>query len=409
MEQATTNQNIFGAPIALNAPAAIFPVRTDHPVPRLGVGGSGPHHTNKFYGNFSLGKQNAPAYVHPYSVAWAKGKGASISWGLSISHVEASQRVYGDKSSVTGVDAVKYYLNPTGIQSLCLSATELGDTTALTVSNTATQSVNVNLLDKSGGKDLMSFPLVQGMSFVTAIYYGTTPAIISGVFFKQVTKSNKGPKAGVTKYTMYLEDGKAWHVYAYSPSGDSIDLTIVNNGLAKAAKPFDGFIQVAKDPGGAESTLDAASGAYPMGVTLSGSVTGTKGSYSFTYEKGGLKDVKLLMYALPHHIDSFDTATSKGKTNFQLQTTTKGLATAVVGDVWTMVEPNIPIEMDFAPWDSKTGPKKTLKQQYISTISPVALKEISQNVDQQSNQDSMYFGGKVIWNHGITLGFTDHL
>ncbi|KAK9424160.1 putative Family 81 glycosyl hydrolase [Seiridium unicorne] len=396
MSQPPPAQDIFRAPIAVNAPAAIFPVRTDHPVPRLGVTGSGPHQTNKFYGNFNLGNQNAPAYVHPYSVAWAKGQGVLASWGLWISHTEASQRVYGGKSSVPGVNAVQYYLNPIGIQAMCLSAAELGKTTALTLDNMAIQSVNVNLLDKSGGKVIITFPLVQGMAFVTAIYSGCTPVISSAVFFKQVTKSNKGPKPGVTKYTMYLENGNTWHVYAYSPRGDTFDLNVVSNGYAKAAKPFNGIIQIAKDPGGAETILDAASGTYPTGVTLSGSVTGSKGSYSFNYAKAGITNTKLLMYALPHHVDSFDSHTSNGKTKVQLQTTTKGLATAVIGDYWTMVEPSMPIAMDFAPWDPETGPKKVLKGLYISTIAPVALKEISQDMDKQSNQDSMYFGGKAL-------------
>jgi endo-1,3(4)-beta-glucanase len=395
MAQATVSQNIFGAPVAVNAPAAIFPVKTDHPVPRLGLSNPGPHQTNKFYGNFSLGSQNAPAYVHPYTVAWAKGQGASASWGLSISHIDANQRVYGDQSNISGVNAVKYYLNPVGIQSLCLSAAELGKTTVLTLDATDTQSVNVNLLDRLGGKVLVNYPLVQGMSFVTAIYSGSTPVINSGVLFKQVTKSTKGPKSGVSKYTMCLEDGKTWHVYGWSAKGDNLDLTVVNNCYAKAAKPFRGIIQVAKDPGGAETILDAASGAYPTGVSLSGSVSGSKGHYSFTYIKGGLPDTKLLMYALPHHVDSFDTATNSGKTSVQLQTTTKGMATAIIGDSWTLVEPNMPVSMDFAPWDPKTGPKRTLKAQYINTITPTCLKEMSQSVDQQSNQNSMYFSGKV--------------
>lgn len=393
MAQATVSQNIFGAPIAVNAPAAIFPVKTDHPVPRLGVTGSGAHHTNKFYGNFSLGNQNAPSYVHPYTVTWAKGQGASTSWGLSISHVEATQRVYGEKTA--SINAVRYYLNPVGIQSICLSATELGRTTELTLDNMAAHSVNVNLLNKAGGNTRITFPLVQGMAFVTAIYSGATPIINTGVYFKQVTRSIKGPKSGVTKYTMYLEDGKSWHLYAYCPKGDTLDLTVVNNGYATASRPFNGIIQVAKDPGGAESTLDAASGAYPTSVTLSGNASGSKGTYTFRYTKAGIGSTKLLMYALPHHIDCFDASTHNGKTKFQLQTTTKGMATAVIGDSWTMVEPNMPVNMDFAPWDPKTGPKRLLKSQYIDTIAPTALKEISQNVSQQSNQNSMYFSGKV--------------
>lgn len=397
MAQAAASSDIFGAPIATNAPAAIFQVRNDHPAPRLGITDTGPHQTNKFYANFFLGNQNAPTYVHPYSVAWAKGQGASASWGLSISHVEANQRVYGPTSS-TG--AVKYYLNPVGIQSICLSAAELGPSTALTLDSMAAQSVNVNLLDRAGGRVVVTFPLVQGMGFVTGLYAGSTPVINSGVFFRTVTKSTTGPKPGMTKYTLYLEDGKVWHLYAFSSRGDSLELQVVSNGFARATKPFSGIIQVAKDPGNAEALLDAASGAYPAGVTLSGSVSGSRGTYTFTYVKRGIQNNRLLMYALPHHIECFDANTNMAKTNVQLQTTTKGMATAVVADLWTMVEPNMPVTMDFAPWDPVRGPQRNLRASYISTISPVALKEISQNMDQQSNQNSMYFSGKVrsSWN-----------
>ncbi|ORY62572.1 family 81 glycosyl hydrolase [Pseudomassariella vexata] len=394
MAQAAESPNIFGAPIATNAPAAIFEVREDHPVPRLGITGTGPHQTNKFYANFYLGNQNAPTYVHPYSVAWAKGQGAASSWGLSISHIEAKQRVYGQAAPNTG--AAKFYLNPVGIQSICLSAVELGPQAALTLDNMHAQSVNVNLLAVTKGKALVTFPLVQGMGFVTGIYHGSTPAIHTGVFFRTVTKSTKGPKVGVTKYTIYLEDGKVWHVYGYSAKGDTLDLQVLNNSFAKATKPFNGIIQVAKDPGNAEATIDSASGAYPTGVTLSGSTSGSKGTYMFTYQKAGMQNTKLLMYALPHHVESFDTNTYKAVSKVQLQTTTKGLATAVIADAWTMVEPNMPVLMGFAPWDPVSGSKVNLKAASINSISAVALKEISQNMDQQSNQNSMYFSGKAL-------------
>ncbi|KAK7992786.1 glycosyl hydrolase family 81 [Apiospora saccharicola] len=394
MAEAAASSDIFRHPIATHAPSAVFEVRKDHPVPRLGVTGNGPHQTNKFYANFFLGNQNAPTYLHPYSVAWAKGQGATSSWGLSVSHIEANQRVYGQNSPDTG--AAKYFLNPVGIQSLCLSAIELGSSTALTVDTMESQSVNVNLLDKANGKPLVSFPLVQGMAFVTAIYHGSTPAISTGIFFKTVTKSTKGPKLGVTKYTIYLEDGKVWHVYAYSDRGDSFDLQVINNAHAKAAKPYYGIIQIIKDPGNAGSLIDAASGAYPTGVTLSGTSSGNKGTYTFKYKRAGVFGGKLMMYALPHHVESFDTETHGAVTKVQLQTTTKGMATAVFADSWTMVEPNMPVSMGFAPWDPVTGSKSTIKSNLINEILPMALKEISQNVDQQSNQNSMYFSGKAL-------------
>ncbi|KAI0899246.1 glycoside hydrolase family 81 protein [Annulohypoxylon nitens] len=386
--------DIFGTPIATSAPAPMFTVQKDHPVARAGVIGPAPIGTNKFYANFFLGKQILPTFVHPYSVVWAQGQGASSSWGLAISHTEADQITYGQVSNETG--AAKYFLNPLNVQSLCLSAQELGPQTALTTDSLLQQSANVNLQVDSKSKPIITFPLVQGMGFVTAIYRGGTPVIGTGIFFKTVTKSLKGPKPGVTKYTLYLENGKVWHVYAYSEKGDTFDLTVVNNKLAKAQKPFDGIVQVAKDPGNAEAIIDAASGAYPINVTLSGSISGTKGTYSFKFKKGGLPNTKLLMYALPHHYDAFDDATYKSMTPSKLQTTTKGMAVGVVADLWTMVEPNLPISMGFAPWDPVNGEKKVLSQSTIDQISPVAVNETAQDVSQQSDQNSMYFGGKAL-------------
>lgn len=393
MEYASASSNIFQAPVATGAPSTMFEVKEDHPVPRTGIIDSGPHQTNKFYANFFLGNQNAPTFLHPYSVAWAKGQGPTSSWGLAVSHIEAHQRVYGQAAPETG--AAKYFLNPIGIQSLCLSAAELESSTALTLDKMEAQSVNVNLLDKAEGKTMLTFPLVQGMAYVTGIYHGSTPTFSTGIFFRTVTRSTMGAKPGVTKYTIYLEDGKIWHLYAYSPRGDSLDLQVINNAHAKALRPYHGIVQVAKDPGGAETLIDASSGAYPTGVKLSGSVSGNQGTYTFKYEKGGCPDTQLMMYALPHHVESFDGRTHQRTTQVRLQTTTKGMATAVVADSWTMVEPNMPVSMGFAPWDPVTGSKRTLKPEVIDTIGRVALKEISQNVDQQSNQNSMYFSGKV--------------
>ncbi|RYC62046.1 hypothetical protein CHU98_g4143 [Xylaria longipes] len=386
--------NIFGSPIATTKPLSMLEERKDHPVPRLGIVGAGPYGTNKFYANFFLGNQNSPSYVHPYSLAWSKGQGSTSSWGMSISHIEASQRVYGDVQPETG--AAKYFLNPIGIQSLCLSALELSSDTALTTDSLNSHSANVNLHVNAKAKPLITFPLVQGMGFVTAVYKGGTPLIETGVFFKTVTRSTKGPRPGVTKYTVYLEDGKVWHVYGYSEKGDPFDLTVTNNRVAKAGRPFNGIVQIAKDPGNAESMIDTAFGAYPVGMVLSGTASGSKGMYTFAFQKAGLPDVKLLMYALPHHYESFDDATAKATSTVKLQTTTKGMAKAVIADSWTMTEPNMPVSMGFAPWDPVDGPKDKLSDDAIKTITPVALKELSQNVDQQSNQDSMYFSGKAL-------------
>lgn len=386
-------QDIFADPISTDAPPAVFGTKEDHPVPRLGVQGSGPFETNKFYGSLQLGTQTSPVFLHPYSVAWARGEGSSKSWGLAISHVEASQRAYGPTDSSTG--AAEYFTNPLGIHSVCLSAKELTDGTTLTTEELTDFSVRVGLRPSPDAPPAVQFPLVQGTGFITAVYDGATPVLQTGVRFKAVTPAYAALKDGVVKYKLELESGETWLAYATQTAGDPLDLEFVDSGLAQAKGPFSGFIQVAKDPGDTETIYDQAAGAYATGVQLSGSVDGATGTYTFSFQKTGIEGTSLVMFALPHHVASFDDGTKGCATDLKLQTTTKGVATAVVADSWTMVENDLPTNIGFLPWSPETGSDATISDGAKQAINEVAQTEIAQNIQELSNVDSMYFAGKV--------------
>jgi len=389
----TMARDIFADPISTDAPPTNFGRKQDHPVRRLGIKANGPIQTNKFYGNFHLGNQTSPTYLHPYSVAWARGQGASGSWGLAVSHIDPKQRVYGPSSAGTG--AASYFINPIGIQSVCLSAQELESATVLITEALTDFSVQVDLRPNAQAAAAVQFPLVQGSAFITAVYNGATPVIQTGVFYRTVTRATAEPKAGVTKYRLHLEDGNTWLVYAYHTKGDPLELEVVNNGLARAKQPFYGIIQVTKDPGNGEAVYDEACGAYPTGVHLTGSVDGTRGTYSFCFKKAGMGGTTLAMFALPHHQSLFDDATRGKMTALTLQTTTKGVATAVLANSWTMVEGNLPTNMGFLPWTPQAGSVGAISDATKKVIRNVAQQEVSQNILQQTDQNSMYFSGKV--------------
>ena len=394
VSQGSTSDNIF-QPVATDAPPSVIGSRSDHPVPRLGIQPQdAPIGTNKFYANFFLGSQTSGTWTHPYSVAWSKGGGSSQSWGMSIQHIDANQRVFGPDAAAV---PAQYMINPIGIQSLVLSALELGASTVLTTDTLTAFSANVNLSPSAGAPPAITFPLVQGMGFVTGVYNGGTPLLQTGIFFRSITKATTNPKPGVTKYTILLEDGKTWLLYASSSDiNAALEFKVVNNGLAQATSNFNGFIQIAKNPGGdAEALYDAACGVYATTATLSGSANGASGSYTLSFSKAGTSGATLLMFALPHHVQSFSSQTASAATNLQLQTTTKGLATAVVADAWTMVE-NLPTTMGFAPWSPSAGAEPlAFSAATIQTILSVAQSEISENMSEQSNLSSMYFSGKV--------------
>lgn len=220
-------------------------------------------------------------------------------------------------------------------------------------------------------------------------------------------KTNILLQSGVMKFTIILEDGNTWLVYVTelnnaAGASSGIDFTVLNNGLIQATSNFNGIIQIARSPGGdAEALYDAAAGAYPTSAALSGSASGNTGSYTLSFTKGGIADTTLLMFCLNHHLESFSPDTTSGiRTTVQLDTTTKGKATAVIGDSWSMNE-NLPTTMGFAPWNRTNVNANMLSAEAVTVLQNVALGEVSENMATQTNLNSMYYSGKVSYFRGF--------
>ncbi|KAF4122840.1 endo-1,3(4)-beta-glucanase, partial [Geosmithia morbida] len=384
--------DIFASPIATIAPAAKFKRKTNHPVARKGIINSGPKDTNKFYTNFFLGNSTSPTYTYPYAVTYLNGDGVAASYGISMTHTEASNFVYGD---VQYNNAARYYINPVGVEHMILSATELGRSTVLEMDRTSQFHARILLKKNSAAAPTIYFPIVQGMSYLTGRFEGGHPMIQSGVYFKSMTQVKTDPKKGVRKYVFKLEDGTTWNVYGYHTSGSALTLTLINSGLAQSTDAFTGVVQIAKNPGtnNAEMYLDDGAGVWPCGATLTGSVSGHTGTYSIEHDRCGHPNGYMNLFALPHHVASFDKATSSLVTGVKMQTPTKGNATLVRGRIWTMVESALPTAMSFGPWSS--GPKESLSTAAKAAIEPIAKSEASQDMIALSNVTSMYYGGKV--------------
>lgn len=258
-------------------------------------------------------------------------------------------------------------------------------------------SANANLLTRAGSKPAISVPLVQGMGFVTAIYNSVTPFIESSVFFKTITPL-KSPKKGISKYRISLADGKTWLLYATANNGTGLALKTSSSTRLAAPGFFSGTIQIAKNPGNDpqhEALYDKCAGSYATTSSITGYVNGGYGSYSLTFKKGG-NGSPLLIFALPHHVESLSPETRWGLTDLQLGTTVKGLATAIVGDSWTIVESELPNRIGFAPWNPVSGSTTSLSTFAKAAISAAGASELSQDIDALTNQDSMYFSGKAL-------------
>ncbi|KAH0013312.1 endo-1,3-beta-glucanase, partial [Aureobasidium melanogenum] len=256
-------------------------------------------------------------------------------------------------------------------------------------------SANVNLLPHPGAAPAITFPLIQGMGFVTAVYSSSTPRIESEISFTTVTYVGRMPSGSTYKYQAKLADGTSWNIYVTTsqPGYPVNSFTLTNVRVLQGAPKFQGFIQVAKVPSAsAEPVYDEAAGAYPVSATVAGSVVGTTGTYTLTWTKQGVANRTLLMFALPHHVQSL---TSGIMSNVKLQTTTKGMATGIVGNSWTLVERALPIGMSFAPF-SPSGSISKVSAAAAKLINKAGESELSQDMKKQSDLNSMYYSGKAL-------------
>ena len=393
--------NIF-RPIATDAPPPQIESRSDHPVPRLGIQQQEDKlETNKFYANFFLGDQTSPTWTHPYSLSWSKGSGQTDSWGIAVSHIERSQLATGPKQSKDAGEW-SFFAAPIGIQSIVISAAELSAGTYLKTDTLESFSVNVNLFAPGGTTPTITFPLLQGMGFVTAKYNSGTPLIQSGVGIQNVTYAGGIINGGSTfKYKILLTDGFTWLVYVtpLNVGYDENSFTLISPGLVQGPSGFGGYLQVAKIPANiadAESVYDGSAGVYATACSISGAVDGTQSTYELSWTKQGATSQSILMFALPHHMDSMAYDTRTGATDVQLVTTNKGLATAIQGDSWTLIEPDLPIAMGFNPWSPTLGDVSTLSATAVGAINAAGAVELVQNISKQTNTGSTYYDGKAL-------------
>lgn len=381
----SSKDDIFSNSISDDEPLSIFS-KTTHPVNPPANNDSKPIGTNKFYTNLLLESQTNPVWTQPYSVWFSKDDDYH---GLAIHHVPASSRVFGPDASA---NPVQYFFGATGIKSLLFGSTDFGDTPTLTLENIRHLSADAKFQSKSQG--YMTVPLVQGQGFITSIYYNLIPKISSSVGFRSIS-GDTSPRSGINKYKIVLNDDTTWVLYVTIPNGQSLSLAksdgnhIVGNNSVNGA-----VFQLAK---GDSSVYDEAAGAYPTRANLgSGSVSGTTGSYSVSYSiTGSSNSGSSLIFALPHHVDTFSSNMNSSKTDLTLDTITKGKATAYLTNKFEF-SLEVPSNIGLDPYSSVSGVSLSYSNNVLSKIRAAAESEANGDVASESNIDSMYSSGKVL-------------
>jgi endo-1,3(4)-beta-glucanase len=286
-------------------------------------------------------------------------------------------------------------------KAMILSARELNESSVLTTDTHLPFSVNINLRDTSASREpKITFPVVQGMSFVTAGYRDAMPTIQSdGKGFASFSEPMFVGRS--VKYRIKDMDSRDWLIYINLVPGSGYDATKffkLDPNTIIGPPGFKGTIQVAKNPLGTdgEAIYDRASGTFVTEVLLTAVVKDNKGTYTLNYSKVGTSP--LLMFALPHHIQSLDAELRSQVTKLALRTTTKGMATAVWAEKLSFTETNLPVTMHFGPWSPTMGTntKPRYTPETLALVSAVAERDLRRAMSEPIPSDSMYYAGKSL-------------
>lgn len=385
------NNNIFSSPISTDEPPSNLNKKAGQKGVPKNISNDSPLQTNSFYSNMFVDNQDAGVWTHPYSV-WYSNKG---SYGLLIYHARQNDRVF------TGGDPPNAFYYPTGVKELVLSAKDFDEKTEFSVINMSKFAATARF----GSKDNhMDAPLVQGMGFVTATYSNTTPQIKSEVAFKSFDKQDS-PKDGIDKYRIELQNGTLWSMYVTIPQGTQFLFTQPDSKTILSSGAVSGVvIQLCFDQ---NDVYDKAAGCYPTDASIEATVDGSNCTYKLNYKTtGGSNSNTTLIFALPHHVDSFTDNTKKTNSFFKLPSTTLGDMTGCLTNSLEMQE-TLPTDIGFDPYTTIEGKKANFSDQAKSAISSAAKDEANKNVDDESNVNSMYTSGKILAKYALIL-YTTH-
>lgn len=384
--------DIFGSAIATSSPSSIFQKKAGEVAVPSNTSNSLPVQTNSFFGNMLVENQDTGVWTHPYSVAFSR----SAYYGLQIYHAQTTDRVFGSGNPPS------YFYSPTGIKEFVFSSADFSSNLQFSLVNMSKFAATARFKATNGG--YLDCPLVQGMGFVTGIYYNLIPQIYSQVGFSSVTGTTS-PKSGILKYTIKLNNGTTWLLYITVPSGQSLSMKLKDTNTLIFSNSVDNAVfQLAF---GNSSIYDQAAGCYPTNGSISATVSGTTCTYSLKHSVSGSSNSgKTLLFALPHHVASFDQTTSATKTSLKLPSTTKGNMTACLANSLTMVE-TIPTNMGFEPFTTISGKKANYTSGAIASIKKAASSEAYDDVVSLTDVNSMYTSGKILAKYALVL-YTTH-
>ncbi|CCD26019.2 endo-1,3(4)-beta-glucanase NDAI_0G02440 [Naumovozyma dairenensis CBS 421] len=397
-----SSKNLLDFKLSNSEPLSIF-ARKSHEIPlpmNLNKNGSALH-TNKFYANLFLGNQTCPIWTHPYSLWFSKEQD---SLGIAINHIKASQRVFSDEIPS------KFFFCPTNIKAFIFSSIEFNITEMPKLGFAGCNHMSIQLQLKKNDSQFIWFPLVQGMGFVTAIYYNLTPKFQSMIGFKSITliTNNQSLPINVSKYRILLQDDRIWTLYITLPVGSEttfrMSLTQIDGNTIVADKSISGtIVQIIPE---SHDQIDRLAGSYVMDCTVESYAINDNTdelNYKLKYKTSSQTkpSPNTLIFALPHHIDVMTQQTLNTRTGIKLDSTVMGEMEAFITTEFNM-NLSIPTNLNFNPFTTIPGKNNNNNNnihytpEILQSIHKAAINESQNDILTESNLDSMYFSGKIL-------------
>ncbi|KAL6926042.1 hypothetical protein ACO0SA_000652 [Hanseniaspora valbyensis] len=369
--------------------------------------------TNKFYINLLLDDAAYPAFVYPY-LMW---QSTSSLYGFAVQHTTSSDYIF-DQYMDNGNPRI--FTNPLNEYDLVFSSASFASSSDfyMNVSNLTASSTLVTLTDSSDTSSYVQLPIVEGMGFVTAIYYGDLiPSLYSGMNIQSLASETSTSLAeGVSKYRTYIND-VAWLIYVTNPlNDDSFSFSTAygaGNGYSIVGNvAVDGLIvqaTVAPSSTDDEVYFDEAAGMYVTSMDIVGTSDGLTSTYYYNFQtEGASASGSPIVYILAHQLDAVSSNSAGANTGVTLAAVTRGVATAFLTASIEFTE-TLNTEIGWLPWSAQLGSTNlSYSADLIQQLATAADSELSVDIWTTIESLNSYYLGKVIDKYAyITLVCAD--
>jgi len=278
--------------------------------------GSGPHATNQFWTNFVLGDGSSPVVQLPYVLQAAAG-------GLGVTYPD----IHAELDAVTASRVPEFVITAQEP----LNSHRVTDYTELSVQ----LSFPSTLLDSSSS---ISFPIVRGAPYVTAVCDAITPVLNFIENIVGVNSYARGAQLTDTRFLLQMQDDRMWVLYSSEP----VTLLFRDAQTLLLVSPFTGLLRLAAVPSQELLySLDQHAAVYPISASLNYTVSNYTADIFFDFVTAGSDEnsTELFMLALPHHFDTLiSPAVDTAAVHYTTFASLKGEMREVYGSTWQMRE-----------------------------------------------------------------------